>query len=58
MPSLDEFYRLFLVPGMAHCALGPGAFCFGFVYLLLLLLLLSPFSPLSSAITPASNTIA
>ncbi|KAJ7857303.1 tannase and feruloyl esterase [Mycena olivaceomarginata] len=29
MPSLDEFYRLFLVRGMAHCALGPGAFCFG-----------------------------
>ncbi|KAJ7637197.1 tannase and feruloyl esterase [Roridomyces roridus] len=29
MPSLDEFYRLFLVPGMGHCAGGPGAADFG-----------------------------
>ncbi|KAJ7848597.1 tannase and feruloyl esterase [Mycena olivaceomarginata] len=29
MPSLDEFYRLFLVPGMEHCAQGPGAWAFG-----------------------------
>ncbi|KAF7336911.1 Carboxylic ester hydrolase [Mycena venus] len=29
MPSLDEFYRLFLVPGMAHCLGGPGASAFG-----------------------------
>ncbi|KAJ7243166.1 tannase and feruloyl esterase [Mycena haematopus] len=29
MPSLDEFYRLFLVPGMEHCAKGPGAWAFG-----------------------------
>ncbi|KAI5122859.1 hypothetical protein M0805_003152 [Coniferiporia weirii] len=27
--SLDEFYRLFLVPGMAHCSGGPGAVRFG-----------------------------
>ena len=25
MPSLDPFYRLFLVPGLNHCALGVGA---------------------------------
>ncbi|KAJ6548064.1 tannase and feruloyl esterase [Mycena sp. CBHHK59/15] len=25
MPSLDAFYRLFLVPGMDHCTGGPGA---------------------------------
>jgi feruloyl esterase len=24
-PSLDAFYRLFLVPGMGHCEGGPGA---------------------------------
>ncbi|KAJ7285169.1 tannase and feruloyl esterase [Mycena rebaudengoi] len=29
MPSLDAFYRLFLVPGMDHCAGGPGAWRFG-----------------------------
>ncbi|KAJ6493010.1 tannase and feruloyl esterase [Mycena sanguinolenta] len=29
MPSLDDFYRLFLVPGMEHCARGPGAWAFG-----------------------------
>ncbi|KAF7350350.1 Carboxylic ester hydrolase [Mycena venus] len=29
MPSLDAFYRLFLIPGMGHCALGPGAWAFG-----------------------------
>ncbi|KAJ7487826.1 tannase and feruloyl esterase [Mycena latifolia] len=28
-PSLDAFYRLFLVPGMDHCAGGPGAANFG-----------------------------
>ncbi|KAJ6592204.1 tannase and feruloyl esterase [Mycena vulgaris] len=28
-PSLDTFYRLFLVPGMGHCAGGPGAAAFG-----------------------------
>ncbi|TDL20299.1 tannase and feruloyl esterase [Rickenella mellea] len=29
MPTLDPFYRLFLVPGMTHCGLGPGAWKFG-----------------------------
>ncbi|KAG6859818.1 hypothetical protein C0995_003511 [Termitomyces sp. Mi166 len=29
MPSLDDFYRLFLVPGMNHCMGGPGATAFG-----------------------------
>ncbi|KAJ7509447.1 tannase and feruloyl esterase [Mycena galericulata] len=29
MPSLDAFYRLFLVPGMDHCMGGPGAVAFG-----------------------------
>ncbi|KAJ7857312.1 tannase and feruloyl esterase [Mycena olivaceomarginata] len=29
MPSLDPFYRLFLVPGMVHCAFTPGASRFG-----------------------------
>jgi feruloyl esterase len=29
MPSLDSFYRLFLVPGMGHCVGGPGASNFG-----------------------------
>ncbi|KAF8057399.1 tannase and feruloyl esterase [Lyophyllum atratum] len=29
MPSLDSFYRLFLVPGMNHCSGGPGATAFG-----------------------------
>ncbi|KAJ7058566.1 tannase and feruloyl esterase [Mycena amicta] len=29
LPSLDEFYRLFLIPGMDHCEGGPGAFKFG-----------------------------
>ncbi|KAG6915591.1 hypothetical protein DXG01_010827 [Tephrocybe rancida] len=29
MPSLDTFYRLFLIPGMNHCAGGPGATAFG-----------------------------
>ncbi|KAG6829197.1 hypothetical protein H0H87_012296 [Tephrocybe sp. NHM501043] len=29
MPSLDTFYRLFLIPGMDHCAFGPGAWRFG-----------------------------
>jgi len=29
LPSLDEFYRLFLVPGMGHCFGGPGASRFG-----------------------------
>ncbi|KAJ7616742.1 Tannase/feruloyl esterase [Mycena rosella] len=28
-PSLDSFYRLFLVPGMDHCLGGPGASKFG-----------------------------
>lgn len=27
--KLDDFYRLFLVPGMNHCYLGPGAWAFG-----------------------------
>ncbi|KAH0584774.1 putative feruloyl esterase B-2 [Termitomyces sp. J132] len=29
MPSLDSFYRLFLIPGMDHCHNGPGAGIFG-----------------------------
>ncbi|KAG6828121.1 hypothetical protein H0H87_002828 [Tephrocybe sp. NHM501043] len=29
MPSLDSFYRLFLIPGMNHCVDGPGASNFG-----------------------------
>ncbi|KAJ6490290.1 tannase and feruloyl esterase [Mycena vitilis] len=29
MPTLDAFYRLFLVPGMGHCSGGPGAASFG-----------------------------
>ncbi|KAJ7819986.1 tannase and feruloyl esterase [Mycena olivaceomarginata] len=29
MPNLDSFYRLFLMPGMDHCAGGPGAASFG-----------------------------
>ncbi|KAJ7199621.1 tannase and feruloyl esterase [Mycena pura] len=29
MPTLDTFYRLFLVPGMDHCTGGAGAFKFG-----------------------------
>ncbi|KAJ7871715.1 tannase and feruloyl esterase [Mycena olivaceomarginata] len=29
MPSLDVFYRLFLIPGMGHCLYGPGAARFG-----------------------------
>jgi feruloyl esterase len=34
MPSLDTFYRLFLIPGMGHCAFGPGATRFGSVSIL------------------------
>ena len=26
---MDEFYRLFLVPGLGHCFGGPGAWNFG-----------------------------
>jgi len=29
LPSLDSFYRLFLIPGMDHCSGGPGAWAFG-----------------------------
>ncbi|PPQ72872.1 hypothetical protein CVT24_001546 [Panaeolus cyanescens] len=29
LPTLDSFYRLFLVPGMNHCFGGPGASAFG-----------------------------
>lgn len=29
MPSLDSFYRLFLIPGMNHCIGGPGSTFFG-----------------------------
>ncbi|KLO15211.1 tannase and feruloyl esterase [Schizopora paradoxa] len=29
MPTLDSFYRLFLIPGMGHCAYGLGASNFG-----------------------------
>ncbi|KAG6877612.1 hypothetical protein C0993_005616 [Termitomyces sp. T159_Od127] len=32
MPSLDFFYRLFLIPGMNHCINGPGAGNFGQMY--------------------------
>jgi len=28
-PILDEFYRLFLIPGMNHCDTGPGAWAIG-----------------------------
>jgi feruloyl esterase len=27
--GIDEFYRLFLIPGMNHCAGGPGAWAIG-----------------------------
>ena len=27
--TLDDFYRLFLIPGMDHCGNGPGAWAFG-----------------------------
>lgn len=29
LPSLDDFYRLFLIPGMGHCAGGLGSPSFG-----------------------------
>jgi hypothetical protein len=29
LPNLDDFYRLFLIPGMGHCSGGPGAWAFG-----------------------------
>ncbi|KAJ6522369.1 tannase and feruloyl esterase [Mycena vulgaris] len=29
LPSLDDFYRLFLIPGMSHCGGGLGAPAFG-----------------------------
>ncbi|KAJ6474013.1 tannase and feruloyl esterase [Mycena vitilis] len=29
LPTLDDFYRLFLVPGMGHCGTGIGANAFG-----------------------------
>ncbi|KAF8577162.1 tannase and feruloyl esterase [Ramaria rubella] len=29
MRTLDDFYRLFLIPGMNHCGYGPGAWAFG-----------------------------
>ncbi|KAK7691096.1 hypothetical protein QCA50_006199 [Cerrena zonata] len=29
--EMDDFYRLFMVPGMAHCSLGEGANAFGAV---------------------------
>lgn len=29
LPNLDDFYRLFLIPGMEHCSGGPGAWAFG-----------------------------
>ncbi|EIM87541.1 tannase and feruloyl esterase [Stereum hirsutum FP-91666 SS1] len=29
LPNLDDFYRLFLVPGLAHCFYGPGAWKIG-----------------------------
>ncbi|KAF8510909.1 tannase and feruloyl esterase [Gautieria morchelliformis] len=29
LPNLDDFYRLFLIPGMDHCSGGPGAWAFG-----------------------------
>ncbi|GJJ14834.1 hypothetical protein Clacol_009102 [Clathrus columnatus] len=28
-PNLDDFLRLFLIPGMGHCSGGPGAWAFG-----------------------------
>ncbi|KAJ7237297.1 tannase and feruloyl esterase [Mycena haematopus] len=45
MPSLDAFYRLFLVPGMGHCAYGPGATRFG------------QFWPASNAVNSSSHNI-
>lgn len=27
--QIDDFYRLFLIPGMGHCAGGPGAWAVG-----------------------------
>jgi feruloyl esterase len=27
--NIDDFYRLFLVPGLNHCFNGPGAWAFG-----------------------------
>jgi feruloyl esterase len=27
--TLDDFYRLFLIPGMNHCSTGPGAWAIG-----------------------------
>ena len=29
MYDLDDFYRLFMIPGMGHCAGGPGAWQMG-----------------------------
>ncbi|KAJ6575698.1 Tannase/feruloyl esterase, partial [Mycena vulgaris] len=29
LPLLDDFYRLFLIPGMGHCSGGLGASSFG-----------------------------
>jgi feruloyl esterase len=29
LPLLDDFYRLFMIPGMGHCGLGLGANAFG-----------------------------
>ncbi|KAF8580535.1 tannase and feruloyl esterase [Ramaria rubella] len=29
LPNLDDFYRLFLIPGMGHCLGGPGAWAIG-----------------------------
>lgn len=29
LPLLDDFYRLFLIPGMSHCGSGLGANAFG-----------------------------
>ncbi|KAF8579508.1 tannase and feruloyl esterase [Ramaria rubella] len=29
LPNLDDFFRLFLIPGMDHCSGGPGAWAFG-----------------------------
>lgn len=29
MPTLDDFYRLFLIPGMGHCSGGLGPTSFG-----------------------------
>ncbi|KAF8516430.1 tannase and feruloyl esterase [Hysterangium stoloniferum] len=28
-PNIDDFYRLFLIPGMGHCSGGQGAWAFG-----------------------------